>query len=95
MTVKTGYAVTSTVNGEVIPNFTTEKANNNTTLGKMIVLADALLNRTGVKGTGGVVGTYDPVILGEACYKLYHGSRRETVYGNTLEASYFEVAKLL
>lgn len=95
MSIKTGYGVTTLVNGEVQPNFTTEKTNNNTTIGKMINSVNALLTSKGIKGTGGAVGTYDSTILGEACYRIVHGSLSENVYGETITAEYFYRNRLL
>jgi hypothetical protein len=90
-----GFASTTTVNGEVVPNYAAEQTNNNTVVGKMINSTIELLKRYRVKGINGVVGNYDVSILGEACHNIYLGAVSADVYGITVSREYFRNARLI
>lgn len=93
--MRTGFSATKVVNGETVPDYTAEKTNNNTTMGKMHNAAVELLKRSKAPGVGGVVGTYDDIIVGEACHKIFNGVHAVGIYGITLTSQYFERAGLL
>lgn len=97
MSFKTlGFAATKVVNGVTVADYTTEATNNTSVIGKMINAAVELLKRQGVKGTGGVVGTYDKDQLGGACHLLFDGAQHaDSGYGVVIARNYFETAKLL
>lgn len=95
MTVRTGFAATTTVNGELVVNYTTEKTSNTTGLGKMMNSMIELLTRSKAPGVGGVVGTYNDTVIGEACHKLFNGAHAVNVYGITINSQYFERSGLL
>lgn len=95
MTVKMGFAVTKVVNSVTVPDFTSEKTSNTNTIGKMVNMVNTILKNQKVKGVGGVIGTYDDDIVGEACFNIFHGAMHVDVYGNTIHRHYFEVAKIL
>lgn len=96
MTKHIGFAATKVVNGETVADYATEATNNNTAVGKMINATIELLKRSNVKGVGGVVGTYDKDLLGEACHNIYNGAvHADTGYGVILSRQYFETAKLI
>ncbi|KIL38308.1 hypothetical protein SD70_27215 [Gordoniibacillus kamchatkensis] len=96
MAVKLGFSTTKLVNGETVADYATEATNNNTTIGKMINATNEYLKRMGVKGTGGVVGTYDANLIGECCHKLFNGSvHADTGYGVVVSRQYYETAKLI
>lgn len=94
MTIKSGFSATKVSGGETVPDFTTEKAGS-TTIAKMMKESVELLTRSKVKGVGGVVGTYDDDVIGEACFRLFYGSHIQTVYGMGLNVEYFHKLKIL
>lgn len=95
MTVRTGFSATKVLNGETIPDYSLEKTNNTTTMGKMIVAANDLLKRSKAPGVNGVVGTYDDTVVGEACHKIFNGAHAVNIYGINVTSQYFETSKLL
>lgn len=96
MTKHIGFAATKIVNGETVADYATEATNNTTPVGKMINATNEYLKRLAVKGTGGVVGTYDAQLIGECCHNIYNGAvHADTGYGVIVSRQYFENAKLL
>lgn len=94
MTVKTGYASTKSVNGETVPDFTTEKAGSST-IAKMMKATTELLTRSKVKGVGGAIGTYDDDVIGEAVHRIFNGAHVVDVYGTSIQSDYYQRLKLI
>lgn len=88
--MRTGFSASKTVNGETVPDYTAEKTANTSTLGKMHNRLVSFLTSNKIKGTGGVVGTYDDTIIGEACHKIFNGAHAVDVYGSTIPSQIFE-----
>lgn len=90
MAKKTGFASTQTVGGETVPVYTTERTTGTTTIGKMMNAAINQLTQGKIKGVNGVVGTYDDIIIGEACHSIFNGAHVANFYGCSLGSDYFQ-----